>query len=73
MAYSCARPGPQGGPQGGVVFVCPGPRRATGARELVFGRAIEATITDASGPGSANFLSVYPPPDMQEEALQQVE
>ena len=69
LAHSLARPGPNGGPQGGVAIVCPGPRRVVGQRVLVPGCAVEATVAGPAGERTVTYVSIYLPPGCQAEII----
>ena len=73
VAHSLSRPGPQGGPQGGVAVLCPGPKRVVARKELVPGCAVAATIAGPSDEPAVTYVSIYMPPGCQMEVLSALE
>ena len=69
VVRSLACAGPQGGLQGGVAILCPGPARVEARRELVPGCAVEATITGLPGASAVTYISLYLPPRRQAEVI----
>ena len=71
VAFSLARPGPAGGPQGGVAGVVPHQWEVIGACELVRGACVQATAQKrGTGDQSIRIQSLYIPPDDKEAVVQ---
>ena len=72
---SSSRPGPRGGPQGGVAILVPRQFRVTGHREVVPGCCVEATLRRgdaAEDSPTTTVRSLYLPPDSRQEILGQL-
>ena len=67
LAHSAARPGPHGGPQGGVAVLVPEPLTLRSAAVLVPGCAVAADVAKPGG-DRCTYVSLYLPPGQQGEA-----
>ena len=64
---SPARPGPQGGPQGGVAILLPPTWHCVEHKVMAPGCALQATVRPAQGGAEVIVQTVYFPPEAREE------
>ena len=69
VAAAPARPGPLGGPQGGVAGIVPFPLVLESSAVLADGCAVEARVWDPASRAAFRVRSVYFPPGARREAL----
>ena len=67
-----ARPGPNGGPQGGVALVIPIRYEILNSRTVITGLCAEATVAKRGGPDRTEWVvqSLYLPPDDRKAATE---
>ena len=70
VVSSAARPGPRGGPQGGVAIVIPDTYEVLNKRTVVPGLYVEATVRQRGAPTQSAWVvqSLYLPPDDRRSA-----
>ena len=68
VAAAPARPGPLGGPQGGVAVIVPFPLVLESSVVLADGCAVEARVRDPAGGAAFRVRTSYFPPGARQEA-----
>ena len=72
VVAAAARPGHEGGPQGGVAIVCPGPHTVIEHATLIPGCAVRARVRNGAAgnnDGDITYISLYLPPDDRDEIM----